>query len=132
VFFFYALLAQSQAVEVNFIHEPRNAFFLVMLHTSKGIKSLTYQLLKIFSQNVVFHESASPSITDTVHTPLVFPNFPQTYDSISCTPAKSAPQNSVPPENLALMSSIPAPSSFENNDVPNLRRSERLSIHLIT
>jgi hypothetical protein len=30
------------------------------------------------------------------------------------------------------VNSIPTPSSFDNNDVPNLRRSERLSIHLIT
>jgi hypothetical protein len=45
----YALLAQSQATKVNFSHKPQNAFFLVILHTLKGIKSLTYQLLKPLS-----------------------------------------------------------------------------------
>jgi len=55
----------------------------------------------------------------------VFPDFPQTYDSISFTPVKSALLNSIPLENLPLVNSVPAPSSFDNNDVPNLRRSER-------
>jgi hypothetical protein len=45
----YALLAQSQATEENFSHEPQNAFFLVIIDTSKGTKSLTYQLSKPLS-----------------------------------------------------------------------------------
>jgi len=55
----------------------------------------------------------------------VFPDFPQTYGSISYIPAKSVSQNSVPPVNLTLLNSVPELSSFDNDDAPNLRRSKR-------
>ena len=55
----------------------------------------------------------------------MFPDFPQTYDSISCIPAKSVSQNSIPPTNLPLANSAPARSSSDNNDASNLRRSKR-------
>jgi len=55
----------------------------------------------------------------------VFPDFPQTYDSISCIPVKSISQNSIPPINLPLANSAPAHSSSNNNDAHNLRRFER-------
>jgi hypothetical protein len=55
----------------------------------------------------------------------MFPDFPQTYDSISCILAKSVSQNFVPPTNLPLANFAPARSSSNNNDVLTLRRYER-------
>jgi len=92
----------------------------------KGYKVFDLSALKTFvSRNVVFLLIYFPTILDTVHTPFVFPDFPQTYDSVSCIPAKSVSQNSIPPINLPLANSAPVHSSSNNNDAPNLRRSER-------
>jgi hypothetical protein len=55
----------------------------------------------------------------------VFPDFSQTYDSISYIPAKPVSQNSIPLTNLPLVNFVPELFSFENNDAPNLKRSKR-------
>jgi len=55
----------------------------------------------------------------------VFPDFSQTYKPISCIPAKSVSQYSVPLTYLCLVNFVPELPPLENNDTPNLRRSER-------
>ena len=55
----------------------------------------------------------------------MFPDFPQTYEPISCIPSKSVSQNSVPLTDLLLVNFVPKLPPFENNDALNLRRSER-------
>ena len=69
-------------------------------HT-KGYKLLDLTTCKTFiSRNVIFHESTFPSIPNTVHTPLVFPEFPQFFDSVSPPPSQSNPPHSVTAINL--------------------------------
>ena len=51
----------------------------------KGYKVLDLNTCKTFvSRNVVFHESNFPSIPNKVHTPLVFPDYPQHFDPFPC------------------------------------------------
>jgi hypothetical protein len=77
------------------------------------------------SRNVVFHESTFPPIPNTVHTPLVFPDYPQIFDSFPCIPAQSPLNNSVVPATSPLQPSIPQTSPLSHHNISQLRRSER-------
>lgn len=110
---------QSRATKCLFLGYPPNI---------KGYKLLNLLTLKTFgSRNVVFHESIFPSISKDVHTPFVFPDYPQVYDSISSTPV---PITSVPITSV-LATSLPQTSNPTNTNNNILRRSERVK-HLPT
>ena len=71
--------------------QPRatKCIFLCYPPHIKGYKVLDLSTLKTFvSRNVVFHESTFTYIPNTVHTPFVFPDFPQTFDSFPYILAK--------------------------------------------
>jgi hypothetical protein len=55
----------------------------------------------------------------------VFPDYPQIFDSFPCIPAQSPLNNSVVPATLPLQPSVPQNSPLTNNNISQLRRSER-------
>jgi len=100
-------------------------FFRISPHI-KGYKLLDLTTCKTFvSRNAIFHESTFPSIPNTVHTPLVFPDFPQFFDSFICKPSQSTPHHSVLPATLPFQTSTPPTPTLPQNDVSQLRRSAR-------
>ena len=89
-------------------------------HT-KGYKLLDLTTCKTFiSRNIYFHESTFPSIPNTVHTPLVFPTFPQFFDTFTPTPSQSTPLHSDLP-----ITSAPPTATLPQDTTSQPRRSTR-------
>ena len=92
----------------------------------KGYKVLDLSTYKTFvSRNVVFHESTFLSIPNKVHTPFVFPDYPQIFDSFPCIPTQSTQHDSVVPETFPIQTSVPHTSPLPPHTFSHLRRSER-------
>ncbi|XP_073260909.1 uncharacterized protein [Populus alba] len=71
-----------------------------------------------------FHESNFPSIPNKVHTPLVFPDYPQHFDPFPCRPSNTTLHDSVVPATLPIQPSVPHISTLPP-PLTQLRKSER-------
>ena len=66
-----------------------------------------------------------PSIPKIVHTPLVFLDFPQFFDSLPSKSSQPPPSLSISPPILPLQPPVPTNSTLISNDISHLRRSAR-------